>query len=77
MNLPESAKRFFRQAGARGGKIGGKLAASRMTPEQRSARARKAALARHAKRQQVNPAYVDIAHLDKMYGLWIAGEKWA
>jgi hypothetical protein len=53
--LPESAKEFFRRAGAKGGKIGGAkggaTAAANMTPEQRQARARKAAAARVAKRK--------------------------
>ena len=37
---------FFRQHGARGGKLGGKKASENMTPEQRSERARKAVAAR-------------------------------
>jgi hypothetical protein len=41
---------FFREAGRRGGKIGGKRAAAAMTPEQRSERARKAARSRWAKK---------------------------
>jgi hypothetical protein len=37
---------FFRQHGARGGKLGGKKSSENMTPEQRSERARKAVAAR-------------------------------
>jgi hypothetical protein len=36
---------FFKDAGRKGGKIGGKLAARRMTKAQRLARARKAGVA--------------------------------
>jgi len=43
---------FFKQQGAKGGKIGGKLAAENMTPEERSARAKKAVDAREAKRKR-------------------------
>lgn len=49
MKLSESAKAFFRAQGAKGGKLGGKIAAANMTPEQRSARAKKASLARKPK----------------------------
>jgi hypothetical protein len=37
---------FFRKQGARGGKIGGKRSLETMTPEERSARAKKASAAR-------------------------------
>jgi hypothetical protein len=37
---------FFRQHGARGGKLGGRKSSENMTPEQRSERARKAVAAR-------------------------------
>ena len=37
---------FFRQHGARGGKLGGKKSSENMTPEQRSERAKKAVAAR-------------------------------
>jgi hypothetical protein len=36
---------FFRKTGSKGGKIGGKKAAANMTPEERTARAKKAAAA--------------------------------
>jgi len=45
--LPPDVLEFFRKQGARGGKIGGKIGGKRsletMTPEQRVARAKKAA----------------------------------
>ena len=40
--LPVEVLEFFRQQGAKGGRIGGKRSLETMTPEQRSARARKA-----------------------------------
>lgn len=43
--LPMEAMEFFKEAGRKGGKIGGKLAARRMTKAQRIARARKAGIA--------------------------------
>jgi hypothetical protein len=45
-------RKFFQDAGRRGGIIGGALAAKNMTAEQRSQRARKAAVARHAKNSE-------------------------
>jgi len=47
--LPESARQQFAEFGRKGGKKGGKVRASRMTPEERSAAARKAVQARWAK----------------------------
>jgi DNA modification methylase len=44
-----NTKEFFREQGKIGGLIGGKIAAARMSDEQRSERAGKAAIARHAK----------------------------
>ena len=44
--LPKDVLEYFRKQGAKGGKIGGKKAASTMTAKQRSERAKKAALAR-------------------------------
>src|SRR5579864_948815 len=41
--LPPDVLEFFRKQGARGGKIGGKRSLETMTPEQRVARAKKAA----------------------------------
>jgi hypothetical protein len=57
MKLSKVARAIFaaeqldvaRAYGSIGGKIGGKIAAANMTPEQRIARARKAGLARKAK----------------------------
>jgi hypothetical protein len=52
--LPEDVLDYFRKQGARGGKIGGKIAAANATPAERRARATKAsraaAAARTAKR---------------------------
>jgi hypothetical protein len=44
--LPEDALEFFRQQGAKGGKAGAKRRIEALTPEQRSAIAKKAAAAR-------------------------------
>jgi hypothetical protein len=41
--LPLEALEFFKQAGRRGGKIGGKRSLETMTPEERTERAKKAA----------------------------------
>lgn len=53
--LSADALDYFRQQGAKGGKIGGKRAAESMTPAQRKARATKAsqaaAVARTKKKQ--------------------------
>jgi hypothetical protein len=43
--LPKDVMEFFRKSGREGGKIGGPAAAAAMTPEQRTARAKKAAAA--------------------------------
>ena len=43
--LPEDALEFFREHGRNGGKIGGKRSLETMTPEERVARAKKAAKA--------------------------------
>jgi hypothetical protein len=48
--MPESAREYFRQQGARGGRIGGKQRAANLTAEQRSALARQAARARWSKK---------------------------
>jgi hypothetical protein len=54
--LPPEILEFFRKQGARGGKIGGKRSLETMTPEERSARAKKASAvavaARKAKRHK-------------------------
>jgi hypothetical protein len=42
-------REWGRRGGLKGGRKGGTTTAARMTPEERTARARKAALARHAK----------------------------
>jgi len=43
--LPADVLAYFRQQGAKGGKIGGKRSLETMTAAQRSARAKKASLA--------------------------------
>ena len=43
--LPEAAIEFFRAMGKKGGRLGGKVAARRMTAEERHERAKKAAAA--------------------------------
>jgi len=54
--LPAAVLQFFREQGARGGRIGGKRSLQTMTAEQRVARAKKAseaaAKARRAKAQK-------------------------
>ena len=45
MKLPPKVLAFFRAAGAKGGKVGGKMSLVTMTPAERSARARKASKA--------------------------------
>ena len=53
--LPDEVLEYFRKQGAKGGKIGGKRSLETMTPEERTARAKKAsaaaAVAREAKRR--------------------------
>lgn len=53
--LPPAVLEFFREQGAKGGKIGGKIGGKRsletMTAEERSARAKKAVEARESKRK--------------------------
>ena len=43
-------KRYFREQGAKGGKLGGKIRAAKLTPQQRSAIARQGGIAKAAKR---------------------------
>ena len=43
-------KRYFREQGAKGGKIGGKIRAAKLTPQQRSAIASQGGIAKAAKR---------------------------
>ena len=54
-NKKRITREFFRKAGAKGGKVGSARRMLTTTPEQRSAWARKAALARHAKDKQDKP----------------------
>jgi hypothetical protein len=48
--LPDAIKEYFQREGAKGGKKGGKSRMASMTPEQRSALAKKAAAARWKKK---------------------------
>jgi hypothetical protein len=54
--LPPEALEYFRNQGAKGGRIGGRIGGKRsletMTPEERSERARKAVAAREARRKE-------------------------
>jgi hypothetical protein len=47
--LPPEVRAYFVKMGKKGGKLGGVIRAANLTPEQRSASARKAVLARWAK----------------------------
>jgi hypothetical protein len=49
--LPEDILEYFRQQGKIGGKLGGAKAWEKLTPEERSARAKHAVAAREAKRK--------------------------
>ncbi len=51
-SIPPEVLKFFKEQGSLGGKIGGKKLAESMTQEQRSERARNAAMAREAKRKK-------------------------
>ena len=48
--MDRKTRALFREIGAKGGKIGGKRSLETMTPEERSARAKKAAMAAAKKR---------------------------
>jgi hypothetical protein len=48
--LPPDVLEFFRKQGAKGGKIGGKRSLDTMTPEERTARAKKASAAAAARK---------------------------
>jgi hypothetical protein len=50
--LPADVMEFFRKQGAKGGRIGGRLSWERLTPEQRSARAKRASQAAAAARRR-------------------------
>jgi hypothetical protein len=50
--MPEGAREFFRQHGAKGGAIGGKRRFAAMTSEERHELAKKAARARWAKQKK-------------------------
>jgi hypothetical protein len=48
--FPPEVLEFFKQQGAKGGKIGGSKAWEHLSPEERTARAKRAVAAREAKR---------------------------
>lgn len=50
--LPQDVLQYFVKMGQKGGLIGGRIRAQKLTPEQRSESARKAVLARWAKSKQ-------------------------
>jgi hypothetical protein len=50
--LPADALEFFRKQGAKGGKLSSEARMKKLTPEQRSAIAKKAVAAREAKRKK-------------------------
>jgi len=50
--MPEDIRDYFVRMGRKGGRIGGKIRAERLTQEQRSESARKAVQARWAKRKK-------------------------
>lgn len=52
--LPEDVKEFFRREGSKGGKKGGKSRMEQLTPEQRTALAKKAATARWGEKQDAS-----------------------
>jgi hypothetical protein len=49
--LPPAVRAFLREQGAKGGKIGGKRSLETMTPDERTARAKKASAAAAAARK--------------------------
>lgn len=51
--MPDSVREYFVRMGRKGGKIGGKIRAAKLTDEQRSESARRAVQARWAKRKEV------------------------
>lgn len=53
--LSAAALAYFREQGAKGGKIGGKIAAARLTPAERIARATKASRAAALVRTKKKP----------------------
>ena len=63
--LPPDVLAFFKEQGAKGGRIGGKRSLETMTAEQRAARAKKAsqaaAQARKAKAKKKNTARKNVA----------------
>ena len=50
--MTKQLRKFYQQIGREGGLIGGRRTAANMTPEERTARARKAVAARWAKRKK-------------------------
>jgi hypothetical protein len=52
--MPEDIRDYFARMGKKGGRIGGKARAEALSPEERSESARKAVLARWAKKKADN-----------------------
>jgi len=70
IKLPEDITELFRETGRRGGRIGGKRSLETMTPEQRSERAKKAALASaQVRRNGSQRAPVSALHAETPVGL--------
>jgi len=54
--LPSAVRQYFQETGRQGGKVGGKLRWAGVSPEERSAHAKRAVAAREAKRAKKNKA---------------------
>ena len=54
--LPPEVLEYFRKQGAKGGKIGGKRSLETMTPDERTARAKKASAAAAARKRRPQQA---------------------
>jgi len=54
--LPEAVLEYFREQGRKGGALGGAARMAKLTPEQRTAIAKKAVAAREAKRAAAAPS---------------------
>jgi len=50
--MPQAVKEYFIKMGRKGGRIGGKARAAKLTDEERSESARRAVMARWAKRKE-------------------------
>jgi hypothetical protein len=63
--LPPDVLAFFKEQGAKGGRIGGKRSLETMTPEQRAARAKKASQAAAKARKAKAKAKTSGMHLKR------------